>query len=52
MELVPYAESRNYGRKVLANFIIYSHILDSRAKISVRQELQDLLIPNKSNNSR
>lgn len=44
--------ANNIGKKVLANFIIYSHILDSRAKISVRQELQDLLIPNKSDNSR
>jgi len=43
MELVPYAESRDYGKKVLANFIIYSQILDPRAKVSVQQELQDLL---------
>jgi len=26
MELVPYDESRKYGKKVIANYIIYSHI--------------------------
>ena len=26
MELIPYDESREYGKKVLANFVIYSHI--------------------------
>ena len=52
MELVPYAESRDYGKKVLANFIIYSQILDPRAKISVQQELQDLLIPSRSDSFR
>ena len=52
MELVPYAESRDYGKKVLANFIIYSQILDLRAKVSVQQELQDLLIPSRSDSFR
>ena len=52
MELVPYAESRDYGKKVLANFIIYSQILDPRAKVSVQQELQDLLIPSRSDDFR
>ncbi len=52
MELVPYAESRDYGKKVLANFIIYSQILDPRAKVSVQQELQDLLIPSRSDSFR
>jgi len=52
MELVPYAESRDYGKKVLANFIIYSQILDPRAKISVQQELQDLLVPSRSDDFR
>jgi soluble lytic murein transglycosylase len=27
MELVPYAESREYGKKVLANYYIYRKIL-------------------------
>jgi len=26
MELIPYDESREYGKRVLANFVIYSHI--------------------------
>lgn len=34
MELVPYAESREYAKKVLANYVIYSSILGSNIKIS------------------
>ena len=30
MELVPYDESREYGKKVLANFVIYSHIFGDK----------------------
>lgn len=33
MELVPYAESRHYGKKVLANFIVYSKLLNSNTSI-------------------
>ena len=51
MQFTPFL-ANGIGKKVLANFIIYSHILDSRAKILVWQELQNLLILNKSNNSR
>lgn len=51
MQFIPFL-ANDIGKNVLANFIIYSHILGSRAKISVQQELQDLLIPNKSDNSR
>lgn len=34
MELVPYAESRVYGKKVLANYLIYLNLLNERTKIS------------------
>ncbi|MGB2552431.1 lytic transglycosylase domain-containing protein [Campylobacter sp. MOP51] len=33
LELVPYAESRHYGKKVLANYVIYSHLLNSSTSI-------------------
>jgi len=51
MQFMPFL-ANDIGKKVLENFIIYSHILDSHAKISVRQELQDLLTPSKSDDSR
>ncbi|MCH5335961.1 MAG: lytic transglycosylase domain-containing protein [Campylobacter sp.] len=34
MELVPYQESRIYGKKVLANYIVYRHLLNDNTKIS------------------
>ncbi|TQR34719.1 lytic transglycosylase [Campylobacter sp. MIT 99-7217] len=34
MELVPYQESRNYAKKVLANYIVYRHLLNDNIKIS------------------
>lgn len=34
MELIPYEESRNYGKKVLANFYVYSILNGSNIKIS------------------
>lgn len=34
MELVPYEESRIYGKKVLANYIVYRHLLNDSIKIS------------------
>lgn len=34
MELVPFSESRDYAKKVLANYIVYSAILGSNTKIS------------------
>ncbi|MEE6538237.1 hypothetical protein VWM66_10785, partial [Campylobacter jejuni] len=34
MELVPYQESRIYGKKVLANYIVYRHLLNDSIKIS------------------
>lgn len=33
MEFVPYAESRLYGKKVLANYIIYLHLLGEKTEI-------------------
>ncbi|AII14381.1 soluble lytic murein transglycosylase [Campylobacter iguaniorum] len=43
MELVPYAESRNYAKKVLSNYIIYLATLNSSTKIS--QFFESLMIP-------
>lgn len=34
MEFVPYQESRIYGKKVLANYIVYRHLLNDSIKIS------------------
>lgn len=34
MELVPYTESRIYAKKVLANYIVYLHLLNDNTKIS------------------
>ena len=34
IELVPVAETRNYGKKVLANYVIYMALTDSNIKIS------------------
>ncbi|EAH6426450.1 lytic transglycosylase domain-containing protein [Campylobacter coli] len=34
MELVPYQESRIYGKKVLANYIVYRRLLNDSIKIS------------------
>ena len=33
MDLIPYAESRIYGKKVLANYIIYAKLLNSNTSI-------------------
>ena len=35
MELVPFAESRDYGKKVLANYVIYLRLLRSSTSISI-----------------
>ncbi|MCD8212470.1 MAG: lytic transglycosylase domain-containing protein [Campylobacter sp.] len=34
MELVPVTETRNYGKKVLANYVIYSALMGSNIRIS------------------
>ncbi|MBP5779397.1 MAG: lytic transglycosylase domain-containing protein, partial [Campylobacter sp.] len=52
MELVTFAESRDYGKKVLANYIIYRQILEPTAKISVKEELEKLLKPSLSDKIR
>lgn len=45
MELVPYEESRIYGKKVLANYIVYRHLLNDNTKIS---SIFENLIQNKA----
>ena len=50
MELVPFSESRDYGKKVLANYIIYRAILGSNTKIS--QFFESLMIPERSDTFR
>ncbi|MCZ0772455.1 lytic transglycosylase domain-containing protein [Campylobacter hepaticus] len=46
MELVPYQESRIYGKKVLANYIVYRYLLNDSIKIS---DIFENLIQNKAN---
>ena len=43
MELVPYAESRKYGKKVLANYIIYRELLGD--KIDFKETLKKIKSP-------
>ncbi|WP_158334495.1 lytic transglycosylase domain-containing protein [Campylobacter bilis] len=45
MELVPYHESRVYGKKVLANYIVYRYLLNDSIKIS---DIFENLIQNKA----
>ena len=44
MEFVPYKESRIYAKRVLANYIVYSHLLSGNIKIS---SIFESLIQNK-----
>ncbi|WP_331775778.1 lytic transglycosylase domain-containing protein [Sulfurospirillum sp. 1612] len=44
MELIPYAESRRYGKKVLANYIIYSQLLGE--KITLQDSSHTFMAPN------
>ncbi|TKX34156.1 lytic transglycosylase domain-containing protein [Campylobacter taeniopygiae] len=46
MELIPYQESRIYGKKVLANYIVYRYLLNDSIKIS---DIFENLIQNKAN---
>lgn len=48
MELVPYSESRDYGKKVLANYVIYKKIL--KEEVSIIKIINELLVPSKSYN--
>lgn len=41
MELVDYAESRDYGKKVLTNYVIYSNLLGAQLKITDFLEILD-----------
>ncbi|MDX1807936.1 MAG: lytic transglycosylase domain-containing protein [Sulfurospirillaceae bacterium] len=43
MELIPYSESRRYGKKVLANYIIYSQLLGR--SVSFKSLSQNLMTP-------
>ena len=43
MELIPYNETRNYGKKVLANYIIYKNLL--KEPIKVQKVLDKALVP-------
>ena len=43
MELVSYEESRDYGKKVLANYVVYRHLLGEETSIS--NLFETLLIP-------
>lgn len=50
MELVYYEESRDYGKKVLANYVVYSHLLGQPVSISNLFEM--LLTPSLSDRFR
>lgn len=43
MELVPYAQSRRYGKKVMANYLIYSNLLGEH--INIKSLFQKLIQP-------
>ncbi|MCR8711385.1 lytic transglycosylase domain-containing protein [Aliarcobacter butzleri] len=45
MELISSGETREYGKKVLANFYIYNNYLNSENKISLSTILQNLVSP-------
>ncbi|MDD2897010.1 MAG: lytic transglycosylase domain-containing protein [Aliarcobacter sp.] len=46
MELISFAETRDYGKKVLANYYIYNNYLNSRNKIKLSTIFQSLVVPN------
>lgn len=46
MELISFAETRDYGKKVLANYYIYNNYLNSRNKINLSTIFQSLIAPN------
>lgn len=50
MELIPYAESRIYAKKVLANYIVYLSILNANTRIS--QFFENLMMPELSDRFR
>ncbi|NLY04403.1 MAG: lytic transglycosylase domain-containing protein [Campylobacter sp.] len=52
MELVDYAESREYAKRVLANYIVYSQVLDKNANVSIIELVNNLLEPAKTDKYR
>ncbi|MCZ6172914.1 lytic transglycosylase domain-containing protein [Campylobacter ureolyticus] len=52
VELVYYEESREYAKRVLSNYFIYSQILEPKKNISIIELLNDLLVPAKSDSFR
>ena len=46
MELISFAETRDYGKKVLANYYIYNNYLNSRNKITLSTIFQSLIVQN------
>lgn len=46
MELISFAETRDYGKKVLANYYIYNNYLNSQNKITLSTIFQSLVAPN------
>ena len=45
MELISYAETREYGKKVLANYYIYNNYLNKENPISLSTIFQSLVSP-------
>jgi soluble lytic murein transglycosylase len=45
MEMISYAETREYGKKVLANYYIYNNHLNSENKIALSTIFQSLVSP-------
>lgn len=52
MELVYVAESKEYGKKVLANYVVYSHIINPSANVSIVELINNLTNPDKTDNYR
>lgn len=52
MELVHYAESREYAKRVLANYVIYSSILNPSANVSIVELINNLTNPAKTDSYR
>ncbi|MDD3344298.1 MAG: lytic transglycosylase domain-containing protein [Sulfurospirillaceae bacterium] len=50
MELVSYEESREYGKKVLANYVVYMTLLGE--DVSIKNLFENLLIPSRSDHFR
>jgi soluble lytic murein transglycosylase len=44
MEMISYDETREYGKKVLTNYIIYNRILDKNSTISLHSTLNNRII--------